>query len=185
MLTDLTLHIAFDNPALKWAKAQKNPHLAMGHVGTHLDTYNKSIIPLDYFKSPGILFDVRHTKEVTLADLQPELIGKNCFVLFRTGQMERCSYGDQAYFTDHPQLSDEVIALLLQKQVRFIGIDSPGIRQHAQHEQADRKCEQHGCYVIENLTNLQQLPAKNFTVYTMWLDDAAMTGLPCRVLAEY
>lgn len=167
MLTDLTLHVNRDNPVLKWAKAQKNPYLAMGHVGTHLDTYNKTVIPLEYFKAPGILFDIRHTHKVTLQNIKPEIIPKGSFVIFHTGQIERFNYGDKEYFSDHPYLADEVIDVLLAKKVHFIGIDSPGICQHAEHEQTDRKCEQHGCYVIENLINVQHLPQKNFTVYTM------------------
>lgn len=185
MLTDLTLHVELNNPVMTWAKAQKSPHLAMGHVGTHLDTYNKSTIPLEYFKSRSLVFDVRHTDEVQLSDLDLSLIEPGDFVLFRTGQMERYKFGDKEYFTDHPQLADAVIDALLAKKIRFIGIDSPGIRRHAQHEQADRKCEAGGIYVIENLTNLQHLPCQAFTIYTMWLDDELMTGLKCRVLAEY
>lgn len=32
----------------KWLSTKENGHLATGHVGTHLDTYEKSDIPLDY-----------------------------------------------------------------------------------------------------------------------------------------
>ena len=89
------------------------------------------------------------------------------------------------YFNDHPQLSKELIQALIEKQIHFIGIDCAGIRQHLEHEEADRLCEQGKIYVIENLCNLAKIVVDaDFTVYTMWLDDEEMTGLKCRVLIE-
>ena len=64
------------------------------------------------------------------------------------------------------------------------GLTAPGIRQHSEHEAADRFCEQHGIYVIENLKNMEQIHYQRFTLYTMWLEDEVMTGLRCRVIAE-
>ncbi len=184
MYVDLTTVVSQDSPLVLWAKSQDNPHVAMGHVGTHLDTYEKSNIPLEYFKSEGVLFDVRETTEVTPKDIDLDLVKENDFVLFRTGRIEAHAYGEPAYFEDHPQLSQELIRKLAEKKIRFIGIDCPGIRQHSEHEAADRLCEQHGIYVIENLKNIPSITAPRFTVYTMWLDDEIMTGLRCRVIVE-
>ena len=44
MLLDLTTVIAPDHPALIWARQQDNAHIALGHVGTHLDVYELSLI---------------------------------------------------------------------------------------------------------------------------------------------
>lgn len=184
MLLDLTTTVSQDSPLIQWAKSQDNPHIAMGHVGTHLDTYEKSNIPLQYFKSEGIVFDVRNISEVSPANIKVEDIPENSFVIFRTGQIEKHSYGDKLYFDHHPQLSQELIHLLCNRKIRFIGVDCAGIRQHKEHEEADRLCEKHGIYVIENLCNLDQITVDNFTVYTMWLDDEVMTGLKCRVIVE-
>lgn len=184
MFLDLTIMISQSNPLIQWAKSQDNPHVAMGHIGTHLDTYEKSNIPLDYFKSKGVIFDVRNIVQVSPADIKVEHIPKNGFVLFRTGQIEKYPYGDKLYFDNHPQLSQELIHLLCEQKVRFIGVDCAGIRQHVEHEQADRFCEKHGVYVIENLCNLDQISGEGFIVYTMWLDDEEMTGLKCRVIIE-
>ncbi|MDY2778032.1 MAG: cyclase family protein [Collinsella sp.] len=184
MLFDLTTTVSPDSPLIQWAKSQDSPHIAMGHVGTHLDTYRKSSIPLQYFKSEGILFDVRDIAEVFPSHIEIDRIPENGFVIFRTGQIEKHPYGDRLYFHDHPQLSQELINLLCEKGIRFIGVDCAGIRQHAEHEEADRLCEDDGIYVIENLCNLSQITAESFTVYTMWLDDEVMTGLKCRVIAD-
>lgn len=118
--------------------------------------YLKSIVPLEYFHCEGVIFDVRGLSEVKSSDIILDRVSAGSFVLFRTGQIERVAYGEKAYFDHHPQLSDELIASLCQKKIRFIGVDSPGIRAHAEHESADRLCEQHGIFVIENLSNLEK-----------------------------
>lgn len=184
MYIDLTTNVPMNSPQIQWAKEQDNPHIAMGHIGTHLDTYEKSMIPLEYFKSNGILFDVHGMDEVTSNHIDLELVKGNDFVLFRTGCIERHPYGELQYFENHPQLSHELIQKLLDKRIRFIGIDCPGIRQSEGHEEADRLCEQNRVYVIENLRNLEDIPTQRFWIYTMWLDDEVMTGLKCRVIAE-
>lgn len=184
MHIDLTTNVSQNSPLIQWAKSQDNPHVAMGHIGTHLDTYEKSTIPLEYFKSSGILFDVRGIPEVTEGDVDITLIQQGDFVLFHTGRIEEHPYGEPMYFEKHPQLSRGLVEVLTEKKIRFIGVDCPGIRQHSEHEAADRFCEQHGIYVIENLKNLEQIHSQRFTVYTMWLEDEVMTGLRCRVIAE-
>lgn len=184
MFLDLTTKVSRDNPLLTWAKSQNHPRIAMGHVGTHLDTYEKRPIPLTYFKSRGVLFDVRGISEVKSVDIDLAVVRKADFVLFRTGQIERIAYGDSAYFSDAPQLSHELIEALLDKGIHFIGVDCAGIRHHEEHERADRACEKAGVYVIENLCNLEQVGSGNFVVYAMWLEEEALTGLPCRVIAE-
>lgn len=127
---------------------------------------------------------MRELSEIHLSDIDLNAIEAGDFVLFRTGQIERYAYGDPAYFENHPQLSHDLIDALLARHIRFIGIDCAGIRQHAEHEPADRFCEQHGVYIIENLTNLSQISAPRFDIYTMWLGDPNMTGLRCRVIAD-
>lgn len=184
MYIDLTTNVSQNSPLIQWAKSQDNPHIAMGHIGTHLDTYEKSAIPLEYFKSSGILFDVSGIPEVTVNVVDITLIHPGDFVLFRTGRMEEHPYGEPMYFENHPQLSHTLVETLAEKKIRFIGVDCPGIRQHSEHEAADRFCEQHGIYVIENLKHLEKIHSQRFTVYTMWLEDEVMTGLRCRVIVE-
>lgn len=184
MYIDLTTNVSQNSPLIQWAKSQDNPHVAMGHIGTHLDTYEKSVIPLEYFKSSGILFDVRGIPEVTEGDVDIAMIQQGDFVLFHTGRIEEHPYGEPMYFENHPQLSRGLVEALAEKKIRFIGVDCPGIRQHSEHEAADRFCEQHRIYVIENLKNLERIHSQRFTVYTMWLEDEVMTGLRCRVIAE-
>ena len=184
MIIDLTMKVENTNHLIQWAKSQDNKFIAMGHIGTHLDTYQKSNIPLQYFKSKGIVFDVRGINEVKVNDIDLEQIEQEQFVLFRTGQSEKYSYGEKEYFDNHPQLSHELIEKLINKKIRFIGMDCAGIRQNSEHEKADKLCEDSGIYVIENLKDLGNVICKDFVVYTMWLDDDQMTGLKCKVIAD-
>lgn len=184
MYIDLTVKVNNDSPMIEWAKKQNNPHIAMGHIGTHIDVYEKTIIPLEYFHSNAVFFNVKGIYEVGVKDIDIELIKENDFVIFRTGDMEKYGYGEKGYFENHSHLSKELIEILCKKKVRFIGIDSPGIRQSTEHEIYDRICEKNGIYVIENLNNLENINIANFPIYTMWIDDEKMTGLKCRVIAD-
>ncbi|MDY4788118.1 MAG: cyclase family protein [Bacilli bacterium] len=184
MYLDLTINVSQKSPLIQWAKSQENPYIAMGHIGTHLDTYEKSNIPIDYFKSIGVIFDVRNIDEVSCKDINLNDVPENSFVIFRTGHIEKYSYGEKEYFDNHPQLSHNLISMLCQKKIRFIGIDCAGIRQHQDHEKADRFCEKHGVYVIENLCNLDKIVKNNFLIYTMWLNEEELTGLKCRVIVD-
>lgn len=169
-----------------WLSLQENKHIAMGHIGTHLDTYNKSEIPLEYFKRNGKLIDIEdisEKREIEIEDLDNVEIEKGDFVIFKTGRIGKI-YGTEEYFKNHPQLSNKLIDYLIEKKVSFIGIDASGIRRGDEHTDADKLCEENQVFVIENLDNLDKINSSNFTVYTMWLEDEEATGLKCRVICE-
>ena len=163
----------------------------IGLVGKYVELHDSYISVNEALKHGGIAthsaVDIHWIDSETLEgdDVDLDAIPARAFVLFRTGRIERHAYGEPAYFHDHPQLAPELIDALLARRIRFIGIDGPGIRRHAEHEQVDRHCERHGVHVIENLCGLGDLmPGKPFTVFTFWQDDPQRTGLPCRVIAE-
>ncbi len=185
MIIDLSTKVK-EELVKPWLDMQENKHIAMGHVGTHLDSYKKTNIPLEYFRRNGVLIDVSHfcqEREVALSDISDIDIKPGDFVLFRTDRIKKV-YGTREYFHRHPELSHEVIEYLIKKEISFIGIDCPGIRQGEEHRPADMLCEDKNIYVIENLSNLDRINTKNFTVYTMWLEDKTATGLKCRVICE-
>ena len=185
MLLDLTTSVPRSSPLLGTDTLYRRL-ISTGHVGTHLDTYQKRPVPLEYFSCPGVLFDVSSQQEADLAHVDLSVIPPKAFVLFHTGHIQRYPYGDPHYFSPHPYLSQELIESLLKLDIRFIGVDCPGIRPGKEHRPADELCEQHGVYVIENLHNLFRIATPGpFQVYTMWLDDPEQTGLPCRVIAQW
>lgn len=167
----------------------KQAHLvAKGHWGTHLDKVVEAEVPLDYFRSRGVLFDVSAVQarevEVGQGDVELSLVEAGDFVIFRTDIMGRHGYGGKPYMESYFELSWELVDDLLNRSVHFIGLDARGIRMGAEHHAGDLRCAERGCYVVENLANLEPLPAHTpFTVFAAWLDTGG-TGLPCKVIAE-
>lgn len=183
-MIDLTLKIT-----PKMVKdAQGNEKKALtGHLGTHFDVMNKEF-PLEYAERRGCVFDMRDITErdIRIADVDLSCVESGMFVAFYTGFIEKEGYGTKAYFTEHPQLSDELIDALLKKGVSIIGIDFAGVRRGKEHTPKDQYCADRGVFIVENLCNLGALlPLKNnFTVFTFPMNYADMSGLPCRVMAK-
>lgn len=184
MLIDLTLKIT---PKIA-AEAKGNENKALvGHLGTHFDVMNKEF-PLEYTKRNAVVFDVRKVKDRDIAscDIDISRVEKDMFVMFCTGYISKNEYGSKTYFSEHPQLSDELIEKLLERGVSMIGVDCGGIRRGKEHTPADRRCADRGAFVIENLCNLEKLcdMEKTFTVNTYPMNFTELSGLPCRVIAE-
>lgn len=169
--------------------AQSNEKKALsGHLGTHFDVMDKEF-PLEYTSRKGIVFDVSHVgnRDITVCDIVPEKVEANMFVAFYTGYMEKEPYGTKTYFTDHPQLSEELVELLLGRKISIIGIDCAGIRRGREHTKKDQYCADAGVFVVENLTNLGRLARHKEpdpVMHTYPMKYEGMTGLPCRVVAQ-
>lgn len=184
MFLNLTLNLDENHPLLQWASKQTNPYIATGHIGTHLDIYNHSHIPINYFKNTLAVIDIPHKKNIDLNDLELDKIKNKQFILFHTHHMEKYEYGTDLYFNNHPELSDKLIDYLCQLDIHFIGIDAPGIKNGKKHEITDRKCENHNIYVIENINNTSQINDSFHTIYVNWENNPHKTGYPCFLIAE-
>ncbi len=143
--------------------------------------------PLEYIRRCGVVFDVSEIvgRDVDIADVDLDRIREAMFVIFYTGTIERHEYGSKTYFSEHAQLSDELIEALLKRKVSMIGIDAAGVRRGKEHTPKDQYCADRGVFIIENLCNLKSLVhQETVTVYTFPMNYAGMSGLPCRVVAE-
>ncbi len=186
MLIDLTLSV---DTALLDNISSTERMVRWGHLGTHFDGMDTEF-SLEYWRLKGKLFDVRGYEDgiIGIGDIDPSVIEKGDFVIFYTGFLENQEYGSSIYFNDHPQLSYELIDLLLEKEVKIIGIDAAGLRRGEEHTPVDQRCADRGVFVVENIANLKSLNnaagKKQFTVYTSPVNFKGMTGLPCRVIAE-
>ena len=185
MLIDITLKITPE--MVTDAHGNEKKSLA-GHLGTHFDVMNKEF-PLEYTRREGILFDVSHVKgrDIDVCDINPNRIKEHSFAAFYTGFIETEGYGSIKYFKEHPQLSDALIDALLKRKVSIIGIDFAGVRRGKEHSLKDQYCADHQVFIVENLCNLKEILNRNsdFTVHTYPMNYAGMTGLPCRVIAEF
>ena len=189
MFIDLSLQFREDDEAFTHMKSDPKKLFQSGHFGTHLDVHLKTKVPLDVMQTTGVLFDVSmvHGRDIELTDFEGSLIKEKDFVIFKTDMIKRHAYGTKPYFIDHPQLSQAVLDYLVNKKVAFIGIDAAGVRRAGEHVIADKFCEEAGVYIIENLTNLDQLEKHShdgFSVNTSWIEIPGQTGLPCRVVAK-
>lgn len=186
MLVDLSVRVT--KSFLKEAQSNE-PLAAMGHMGTHFDVMNKTF-PLEFTRRKGIVFKVvlDEQRDVFVSDIDTSYIQPGCFVMFYTGFMEKTGYGTKEYFTEHPQLSDQLIDCLLKLKVSMIGIDCAGVRRPPEHTPKDQYCADQGVFIIENLEHLEQvLDGKDMAeciVHTYPINFEHMTGLPCRVVAQ-
>lgn len=184
MFYDLTLKVT---PQLIQDANGNERKSLVGHIGTHFDVMNKEF-PLDYLHLPAIIFNVCHKVEIDCCDIDLNQIQEGMFVAFATGFIEEVGYGNKEYFTNHPQLSNELIEELIQRKVSIIGIDCPGIRKGKEHTPIDQYCADHNVFVIENLCHLKNVLNNHSYrlcyINTYPVNYSDMTGLPCRVVGE-
>ena len=184
MLLDITLPVTAEMMGKAWKNTAKS---LVGHLGTHFDVMDKEF-PLEYTQRDGIVFDVSHVhdRDIGIRDIAESRIKSGMFVAFCTDFMTQVEYGTAEYFKTHPQLSKELVALLLERKVSIIGIDCGGIRRGSEHVPIDQRCADQGVFVIENLSGLKELLAvtDRFTARTFPLRYQGITGIPCRVVAE-
>lgn len=188
MLIDLTLEIT---PRMASDAQGNEKKTLVGHLGTHFDVMDKDF-PLEYTRRQGVVFDVsgaaKAGRDIGLEDIDIEQAGAGMFVAFYTGFIEQEGYGSRIYFREHPQLSKDLIQMLVRRNVSLIGVDFAGVRRGREHTPMDQYCADRGVFVIENLCNLSALLAASkggsFTAHTYPMRYAQMSGLPCRVVAE-
>lgn len=184
MFYDLTLKVT---PQLIEDANGNEKKSLVGHIGTHFDVMNKEF-PLTYLHLPAIVFHVEDKMEIDCQDIDLDKVEKGMFVAFATGYIDKIGYGNKAYFTKHPQLSNALIEELMKKEVAIIGIDCAGIRRGKEHTPIDQYCADHHVFVIENLCDLKNLLNNreyfHCIINTYPVNYSDMTGLPCRVVAE-
>jgi len=184
MLIDITLKIT---PELSKEAQGNQDRSLVGHLGTHFDVMNREF-PLEYTRRKGRVFDVSaiRGRDIGSEDIDLSLVEAGMFAAFYTGYIEEVGYGSRTYFGQHPQLADELIDALLELGVSIIAVDCAGVRRGREHTPKDQYCADRGCFVIENLCNLQTLVEMGgrFTAHTYPMNFADVTGLPCRVIAE-
>jgi kynurenine formamidase len=183
MIVDITLKVT---PKIVNDASGAEKKVLSGHVGTHFDVMNKEF-PLEFLERKGLVFDVKgiFERDIEISDIDMSMGKEGMFVAFYSGYIEQVEYGTKEYFTNHPQLSDELIEALLEKKVSIIGVDFAGIRMGKEHTPKDQYCADRGAFVVENLVNLDKLVGlEDVVISTYPINYEKMTGLPCRVVAR-
>ncbi len=139
-----------------------NSRLEIGmHTGTHIDISSHLIdngkviadIDITHFTGVGKIVDVRGKDRIKLEDFNEDVICKDEIVIVCTGHSS--NYYKEHYFTDYPVFEPEVIELLIRKQIKMLGIDSPSPDKFPFEEHI--KLFRNNIIILENLTNLESL----------------------------
>ena len=155
-------------------------------MGTHIDVMNTDvIIENDRLISEGVKFDVSNitNRAIKLDDLELSRIKEGVYVLFQTNCDEYLD--DDEKYSNHPEISMEVIEYLVDKKVNMIGIDTLGLGLRRNHGTIDEYLAKNKIYGIENLANLKSIPEENFKVYCFPIKIEGLDALPARLLVEF
>ncbi|GAA4650855.1 hypothetical protein GCM10023116_31380 [Kistimonas scapharcae] len=163
----LSLELTEDHPAYQWAKRQSDAVGAIGHIGTHIDCYTRE--PEEaFYRVETIVLDCRSGMPAADDINQLNLSGK-ALVLY-TANLECNGYGNDVYAKTSTVLESHVLDQILMSSPAFIVIDSYGIGGHGgEHQMFDKRCEKHGCFVIENIT-LTESVAEQLTQLEITID---------------
>jgi kynurenine formamidase len=155
------------------------------HTATHIDlVFGERRISPERMIGRGKLIDVTGASggEIQLNDIEDKAaIRHGDFVFFRT-DWSRYAGTDRYY--EHPELSFEVVQWLASTGVNAVGIDALGLGLDRRHSEFDRFLARSDVFVIENLTNLSNVPKTAFRVYCFPLSIEDIDAIPARVLVD-
>ncbi len=142
------------------------------HVGTHIDVplhMLKNQETLDSFSLDRFMGQAQVIEDTSPSSL--DTIEEGDIVLLRTGYSKRFYYPN--YYQDFPRLNEAFVDCLIEKKIKMLGLDtpSPDDAPYPIHQKLLSK----GIFIIENLTQLEELPLKTrFMFY----------GVPLKMVAE-
>lgn len=156
------------------------------HVGTHVDaplhmlpggkTLDK--YPVSHFIGRGKLVTVKDGFDMQA--LEQASIQQDDIVLFHTGMSRR--YHDPVYIEDYPAMDEAMANYLVERKVKMVGVDACSV-DNLDGFPIHKILLAQDILILENLTNLDKLMGKDFTVYALPVNlqlDAAWA----RVVAE-
>lgn len=161
-------------------------YFSMGtHVGTHIDAPMHMLedgtsldqIPVEQFVGNGKCVTVANSDFTGVKALD---IKEGDIILFHTGMGNR--YQDSAYFKDYPAMSERTAQYLVESKVKMVGVDACSV-DNQENFPIHKILLAGGVLIIENLTNLDKLTDKQFTVYALPIK-LQVDGAPARVVAQ-
>lgn len=172
--------------------AMSEYHL-VNHIGTHVDAPSHQIadgdtldeIALERLVTEAVTLDFRHHEKgsLTLADLEPHLdqIREGDLVFFCSGDDR--NWGAEAYWTGWCYPDAEASRAIIDRGVSGVGFDGPSADPiDTETFDLHKVWLASGRLIIENLTNLYELPARTQVVVAPMKVRRA-NGAPARVFA--
>ncbi len=167
------------------------------HSGTHIDapshilqnTKSLDQFPLEKFCGPAIVISVLNKNEIDVEFLEQfeEQIKQVDFILFYTGWQHK--WKTKNYFDDCPTLTIEAAQWLTKFKLNGIGLDAFSVDKIISADVVTQETLpnhyillENEIILIENLTNLDKLPAEIFTFQCLPLNIEAADGSPVRAI---
>lgn len=155
---------------------------------THMDLCERGArAPLESLITECVLIDLTTNPEEAAPGHVPELdlVQRGCSVILRTGWAK---HRGTPRYADSPSVNDALVHALVDRGVVLILVDAPGVRggaSGAEHNATDRYLARHGAYAVENLVNVDELPAgRAFRLYCFPIQLTERNTAPCRVIAD-
>ena len=169
------------------------------HWGTHLDgpahvnaaATDVASIPLTKLYGDCVCIplnnkgNLKPNSTITPDSLTPfeTIINRNKKILFQTGWNR--FWNEPEYFAHAPGFSLDALEYLIQAQIELLGFDLPSPCRDEDELEGHRLLLKSGIVVLENLTNLDQLPVapETFVLSALPLAIEALDGFPVRAVA--
>ena len=160
------------------------------HCATHIDApyhfyANRPTIdqiPLDWCTAPAIKLDILDQPIIDAAHLAPyrAQLETHPHAIIHTGWYHQ--WRQPHFFTDHPVLTAAAAQLLVDCNIRLVGVDFPSV-DHPPHE-AHLVLLGNDLLIVENLTNLAALGSAPFDFSAIPLAVVGRDGSPVRAFAK-
>jgi arylformamidase len=164
------------------------------HTGTHVDapahlikdSKTLDLLPIDHFYGKALVLSFADVKGkiISIKELEPrqDVIKQIEFLLFHTGWSQY--WGTEKYFSDYPVLSLEAADWLSSFGLKGIGLDTISADTSDTHDFSVHKSFlKNDTIIIENLTNLEKLPRRQFSFSCFPLNFEDSDGSPVRAVA--
>jgi arylformamidase len=156
------------------------------HTGTHIDAPlhmlkdGKSLDKFSPDKFVGRGRYVNVSEGFNIDILVQAKIEEGDIVLFHTGMSDH--FYESAYYESYPAMSEEIAQYLIEHKVKMVGLDT-GSADNVDGFPIHKLLLGADILIIENVSNLDTLAGKDFTVYALPMK-LQLDGSPARVFAE-
>ena len=182
-----------EDPPAMGRRSLNVTRLSMGvHTGTHMDApfhffpsgLTIDQMPLEQCMGPASLLkltDLATGSEIDLTAVPglKDKLSRTRKLILNTGWARH--WGSPRYFTDHPRISAESAAFLVDCGINLIGVDMPSVDRPP--FPAHLAFLGNGIAIVENLTNLDAVEADEFQLTVLPLKLMGRDASPVRAIA--
>lgn len=164
----------------------------VSHTGTHVDVpahifkEGKSLsdLSIDNFAGSALVFYLNPKEQNCVEEIEKRIsrFGVPDFFLFYTGWNK--NWGRDLYFQGYPLPDEETINFIIDLRLKGVGIDTISIDPAENHDLDNHHLLlSEDIIIVENLTNLRELPEAVFDFFCMPLNIYGGDGGPARAFA--